>query len=194
MIDIHHGMMTPRGIINVSPVNAKHLYNICTMLDQRRRRWADVVQMLYKYFVFAEKTIIFIMSTGVWYLEKWLNLNSLSWHCNIYIRQDFNENKVTEMCQWRSQRSTRSCRLISHGQWAGYCPWHLVGLIYVADMVTWVDVRFYFYRFAPDLPLWKRTRYKIQYSGSRYKTAENHLDLWWFKIIYFPSDVRQRVY
>ena len=33
------------------PVNAKHLYNICTMLDQRRRRWADVVQMLYKCFV-----------------------------------------------------------------------------------------------------------------------------------------------
>ena len=23
-----------------------HFYNICTMLDQRRRRWADVVQML----------------------------------------------------------------------------------------------------------------------------------------------------
>ena len=32
--------------------NTKHLYNICTMLDQRRRRWADVVQMLYKCFVF----------------------------------------------------------------------------------------------------------------------------------------------
>ena len=29
------------------------LYNICTMLDQRRRRWPDVVQMLYKYFVLA---------------------------------------------------------------------------------------------------------------------------------------------
>ena len=28
------------------PVNTKHLYSICTMLDQRRRRWADVVQML----------------------------------------------------------------------------------------------------------------------------------------------------
>ena len=28
------------------PVNAKHVYNICAMLDQRRRRWADVVQML----------------------------------------------------------------------------------------------------------------------------------------------------
>ena len=26
------------------PVNKKkHLYNICTMLDQRRRRWAEVV-------------------------------------------------------------------------------------------------------------------------------------------------------
>ena len=25
----------------------KHLYNICSMLDQRRRRWADFVQMLY---------------------------------------------------------------------------------------------------------------------------------------------------
>ena len=29
------------------PVNTEHLYNICTMLNQRRRRWADVVQILY---------------------------------------------------------------------------------------------------------------------------------------------------
>ena len=35
------------------PANTKYLYNICTMLDQRRRRWAGVVQMLYKCFVFA---------------------------------------------------------------------------------------------------------------------------------------------
>ena len=33
------------------PSNTKHLHNICTMLAQRRRRWADVVQMLYKCFV-----------------------------------------------------------------------------------------------------------------------------------------------
>ena len=26
-----------------NPVNNKHLYNIYTMLDQRRRRWDDVV-------------------------------------------------------------------------------------------------------------------------------------------------------
>ena len=36
------------------PSNPKHLYNICTMLNQRRRRWADVVQMLYQCFVFLE--------------------------------------------------------------------------------------------------------------------------------------------
>ena len=33
---------------NQIPVNIKHLYNICTMVDQRRGLWADVVQMLYK--------------------------------------------------------------------------------------------------------------------------------------------------
>ena len=35
------------------PVSAKHLYNICEMLGQRRSRWADVVQMLNKWLVFA---------------------------------------------------------------------------------------------------------------------------------------------
>ena len=35
------------------PANTKHSYNICTKFDQRLRRWADVVQMLYKYFVLA---------------------------------------------------------------------------------------------------------------------------------------------
>ena len=36
-----------------NPVNTKHLYNICTMLNQRRRRCADAVQMLYKCFVLS---------------------------------------------------------------------------------------------------------------------------------------------
>ena len=35
-------------------VNTKH--NICTIVDQRRRRLADVVQMLCKCFVFAGQT------------------------------------------------------------------------------------------------------------------------------------------
>ena len=39
-------------LFECNPANTKHLYNICTMLDQRRRRWADVrctnvIQMFY---------------------------------------------------------------------------------------------------------------------------------------------------
>ena len=47
------------GHINTS-LPSKHLYNICTMLDQRRRRWADVVQMLYKCFVFAGLSLVLL--------------------------------------------------------------------------------------------------------------------------------------
>ena len=46
-----------------NPVNAKHLYNICTMLDRRRRRWADVEQLLYKCVLFAgsaHRSIVFL--------------------------------------------------------------------------------------------------------------------------------------
>ena len=46
-----------------------HFYNIYTMLDQRGRRWADVVEMLYKCLVFA--------GMDVW--------NIIKWHMNIYI-------------------------------------------------------------------------------------------------------------
>ena len=38
----------------LNPANTKHLHNICTMLDQRLRRWADVVQMLHKFVVLAD--------------------------------------------------------------------------------------------------------------------------------------------
>ena len=51
---------TPQRTRN--PANTKHLYNIRTMLDQRRRRWADVVQMLYKCFVFVGKALITYLS------------------------------------------------------------------------------------------------------------------------------------
>ena len=45
-------------------VNTKHFYNICTFVG--RRRWADVVQMSYHYFVFAGVNI------------RWLNMGD---HC-----------------------------------------------------------------------------------------------------------------
>ena len=35
------------------PANTKHLYNICTTSAQRLRRWSNIVQMLYKCFVFT---------------------------------------------------------------------------------------------------------------------------------------------
>ena len=35
------------------PASTKHLCNICTMSAQRLRRWSDIVQMLYKCFVFS---------------------------------------------------------------------------------------------------------------------------------------------
>ena len=35
------------------PGNTKHLSNICTMYAQRLRRWSNIVQMLYKCFVFT---------------------------------------------------------------------------------------------------------------------------------------------
>ena len=38
---------------STNPANTKHLYNICTTSAQRRRRWSNIVQMLYKCFVFA---------------------------------------------------------------------------------------------------------------------------------------------
>ena len=40
-------------LMRYNQANTKHLYSICKMLGQRRRRWTDVVQMLYKCFVFA---------------------------------------------------------------------------------------------------------------------------------------------
>ena len=36
-----------------APANTKHLYNIYTTLVQRLRRWSNIVQMLYKWFVVA---------------------------------------------------------------------------------------------------------------------------------------------
>ena len=59
--------------------NTKHLYNIYTMLDQRRRRWADVVYMLYKCFVFSG-----YRPTPYWSLNGY-NFNSKSPCLNVLL-------------------------------------------------------------------------------------------------------------
>ena len=35
------------------PANTKHLYNICATSVQRLRRWSNILQMLYNFFVFT---------------------------------------------------------------------------------------------------------------------------------------------
>ena len=57
------------------PTNTKHLYSICTRLDQRRRRWADVVQ---KCFVFAGLSVITLISQHQIYTQCWLNAGPVS--------------------------------------------------------------------------------------------------------------------
>ena len=49
------------------PVNTKRLYHICTVLDQCLRRWSDVVQMLYKCFVFPGCVSWPVPFTQVWF-------------------------------------------------------------------------------------------------------------------------------
>ena len=54
---------------------SKHLHNICTMLDQRRRRWADVVQCytnvlsLLGFVTFTEPKTLYIYTLTVLVLE-----------------------------------------------------------------------------------------------------------------------------
>ena len=49
---LYVGRLCARGKLSAAhltlspfPANTKHLYNVCTMLAQRGRRWADVLQM-----------------------------------------------------------------------------------------------------------------------------------------------------
>ena len=64
LLDVLCTNIVPVDIIVAFPVaystavKAKHLYNICTMSEQRRRRWAVVVKMLYKMFVFAGTLLV----------------------------------------------------------------------------------------------------------------------------------------
>ena len=50
--------INPANKTDYNPANTKHLYSICTTSTQRLRRWPNIVQMLYKCFVFAGKWII----------------------------------------------------------------------------------------------------------------------------------------
>ena len=57
-----------------NPANRKRLHNICTTLDHRRRRWVDVVQMLYDFFVFAGKCV----KMGWAVSQSWASISTLN--------------------------------------------------------------------------------------------------------------------
>ena len=54
----------------INPANTKHLYTICTTSAQRLRRWSNIVQMLYKCFVFAGKMIYMWVSDVTCTIDK----------------------------------------------------------------------------------------------------------------------------
>ena len=62
----NNALISTSAMYMPSPPNTKHLYNICTTPAQRRRRWAGVVQMLYKCLVFAGYA-----SRGMFYCFIW---------------------------------------------------------------------------------------------------------------------------
>ena len=59
-IRLHGGYHCLSSVISADPANTKHLYNICTTSAQRLRRWSNIVQMLYKCFVFSGVMVNFV--------------------------------------------------------------------------------------------------------------------------------------
>ena len=69
------------------PVDTKHLNIICTMLDQRRRRWAGGVQILYKYFVLAGMPLNINCCT-LWCIHNFHTLSDSRNADSVYIYND----------------------------------------------------------------------------------------------------------
>ena len=63
-MDIMRVLKTSGGVEN--PANTKHYYNICTTSAQRLRRWSNIVQMLYKYFLFTGNRVELIGHVHFW--------------------------------------------------------------------------------------------------------------------------------
>ena len=66
------------------------------MLDQRRRRWADVVQMLYKYFVLAA---IAIHAHGIFYKLFYSKINKYIYIAESVLYYIIDHN--SRQCKWQ---------------------------------------------------------------------------------------------
>ena len=87
----------------------KHLYNICSMMDQRRRRWDDVVQMLYKCFVFVgdsseKKRKVCI----TWNMSLYTSKNYITFLILLKTPEDCHKDQICYIicrdCLWRTHR------------------------------------------------------------------------------------------
>ena len=58
------------------------------MLDQRRRRWDDVVQMLYKCFVFAGKALYIKLAIVPWFQSRHFMYNVYFFSLNPFSPRD----------------------------------------------------------------------------------------------------------
>ena len=90
-----------------TPANTKHLYNICTTSTQRLWRWFNIVQMLYKCFVFAGTPSTLSKPWAKRQLCESSIVGSLRDRevgCSASDRQGFN----FESCVWRTESSHSS--------------------------------------------------------------------------------------
>ena len=70
----HPWLSAQRWADGINPVNTTHLYNNCTTRAQRLQRWPNIVQMLYRCFVFIGKA--YLTSNTACTLSRWQNIRS----------------------------------------------------------------------------------------------------------------------
>ena len=88
--------------------NTKHLYNICTMLGQRRRRWADVVQNI---------CITFVRNICITFVQRWANVEDVGptlykWYTNVLCLLGIDTIVVLHYC-WAGDQIHTQCLPIS---------------------------------------------------------------------------------
>ena len=85
--------------------NTKYLYTLCTMLEQRRRRWAEVVQLLYKCFAFVGYTFLNLKKPFNIYLYSLsYSLHLLQWQYSCW---GLSRNYILINFNLGSRRNTR---------------------------------------------------------------------------------------
>ena len=126
------------------PVNTRHLYNICTMSGQRRRRWADVVQMfcvcwdLHPKIGLYQNTLLYCsVYRFLLHMCLWFHLN-LRCSSNI-IRLCYIGNCCKIVMWWSCYRACWKLVQNSHVvMWLIWARWELVRTGCLMDKDIWI--------------------------------------------------------